>query len=230
MNQLKETSRSGIISILPGGGAPSPERSPKQTESQSFIEKVVEAGLDAQGKQQERVKEKITYTSESLSKSGIIIDVQRLLVENALGRAGGPFIDFRRITRSCDKSPIVPSRRGGKRYAVERELGRDRPGRRPYDDSGGEGNRAKRLEVAIPSDVNRTGGIELLSASVVSSDSPFAVVSYAIDGEKQELGLRLDLDKQVFLDRTGDPRFDDDRRSRAVGIADVVSQSLHRRG
>lgn len=79
------------------------------------------------------------------------------------------------------------------------------------------------LEVAIPSGLNRVANIELLNIHLASSDSPFAVVDYAVDGEKQELGLRLDLDKQVFLDKTGDPRIDDVLQNRAAEIVTLVA-------
>ena len=88
----------------------------------------------------------------------------------------------------------------------------------------------KGLEVAIPSGLNRAGNVELLNVNIASSNSPFAVVNYSVDGKKQELGLRLDLDKQVFLDKTGDPRLDDDLQNRAVDVVDVVSRSLDRSG
>ncbi len=88
----------------------------------------------------------------------------------------------------------------------------------------------KSLEVAIPSGLKRAGNVELLNVNIASSDSPFAVVNYSVYGKKQELGLRLNLDKQVFLDKTGDPRVDDDLQNRAVDVVDVVSRSLDRSG
>jgi hypothetical protein len=43
--------------------------------------------------------------------------------------------------------------------------------------------------------------IEFLSAEVSAEYYlPFAIIRYALEGEEQEDGLRLDLDKQVFLD------------------------------
>lgn len=49
--------------------------------------------------------------------------------------------------------------------------------------------------------------------------SPFARVQYSVDGERQEMALRLDMDKQVFLDKTGDDDFDN--RLSEVGAAAV---------
>lgn len=37
-----------------------------------------------------------------------------------------------------------------------------------------------------------------------SPERPLAIVQYAIDGKEQEYGLRLDMDKRVFLDHLGD--------------------------
>jgi hypothetical protein len=44
--------------------------------------------------------------------------------------------------------------------------------------------------------------IEFLRAEVPSGQyhGPFAVIHYALHGVEQDLGLRLDMDKQVFLD------------------------------
>jgi HSP20 family protein len=82
------------------------------------------------------------------------------------------------------------------------------------------------LRVTIPSRLKHVGNIELLNANVVSRDSPFAVVTYAVDGKMQELGLRLDLDKQVFLDKVGDPGVDDVLQGRAVDVVNAVARSL----
>jgi hypothetical protein len=38
--------------------------------------------------------------------------------------------------------------------------------------------------------------------------SPFALIRYSIDGQEPRYGLRLDLDKQVFLDYLGDSEKD----------------------
>ena len=47
---------------------------------------------------------------------------------------------------------------------------------------------------------NDNTGIEILRAELSPEGGSFAVVRYAIDGKEQPLGLRLDLDKGVFLD------------------------------
>ncbi len=43
------------------------------------------------------------------------------------------------------------------------------------------------------------------------SHAPFVLVRYSLAGEEQEYGLRLDLDKQVFLDH-----FDDNQEKEEV--------------
>jgi hypothetical protein len=52
-------------------------------------------------------------------------------------------------------------------------------------------------------------GIEFLSVEIPVGDdlySPFAWVHHTIDGETQEYALRLDTDKQVFLDHFYDDK------------------------
>ena len=51
------------------------------------------------------------------------------------------------------------------------------------------------------------GNIQFLRAEISSrSRSPFATVFYSIDGNEQEFFLRLDMDKQIFLDHFEDER------------------------
>ena len=49
--------------------------------------------------------------------------------------------------------------------------------------------------------VEKVGPLEFLWAVMPVTLSPFAVIHYAYDGKREELGLRLDLDKKVFLDQ-----------------------------
>jgi hypothetical protein len=62
---------------------------------------------------------------------------------------------------------------------------------------------------AIPLQGRVAGGsdLEFLEAELSTKyDVPFALVRYSVNGKKQKTGLRLDLDKQVFLDHfEGDP-------------------------
>jgi len=60
------------------------------------------------------------------------------------------------------------------------------------------------LEHHIP-DVD---GISFLRAEWWDERSRFVLVRFAVNGKEQELGLRLDLDKRVFLDHFSDPKVD----------------------
>lgn len=45
------------------------------------------------------------------------------------------------------------------------------------------------------------GDMEFIEAEMSAKyDIPLAVVRYTLNGQKQQTGLRLDLDKQVFID------------------------------
>lgn len=46
--------------------------------------------------------------------------------------------------------------------------------------------------------------LQFLRAEMPLEPSPFALIRYSINGQEQRYGLRLDLDKQVFLDDLGD--------------------------
>jgi len=78
--------------------------------------------------------------------------------------------------------------------------------------------------VDLEGKVQNAGTIRFLFADVPASRSvPFAVIHYADDGEEQAYGLRLDLDKRVFLDHLDDPKKDDAVRSRVLEIVVAVS-------
>jgi hypothetical protein len=54
--------------------------------------------------------------------------------------------------------------------------------------------------VDLGSDQLRQGSVELTTAQVLTSGGPLVIVGYTVDGHEAELGLRLDMDKGVFLD------------------------------
>jgi hypothetical protein len=62
---------------------------------------------------------------------------------------------------------------------------------------------------AVPLHGRVAGGndIEFVEAELSTKyDVPFALVRYTLQGKKQKTGLRLDLDKQAFIDHfEGDP-------------------------
>jgi len=82
--------------------------------------------------------------------------------------------------------------------------------------------------IPLPND----SAIEFLRAEMTLAQYhlPFALVRYALQGVEQEYGLRLDLDKRVFLDH-----FDDDEKLEQVAqnalprIVEVVGDALYPR-
>lgn len=58
--------------------------------------------------------------------------------------------------------------------------------------------------VVLQEDIADFDHVAFLRADLSAKNSPFAVIHYAYDGEEQKLGLRLDLDKLVFLDHPED--------------------------
>jgi len=62
--------------------------------------------------------------------------------------------------------------------------------------------------VALKERIPNIGPVRLLEATIVTVKTPqgkvrrlpFAVVSYTVEGQKQEYGLRLDMDKRIFID------------------------------
>ena len=67
-------------------------------------------------------------------------------------------------------------------------------------------NLSERLVIALPDEIKGGAGIEFLFAEVSKffPAMPFAVVHYEENGKRAPLGLRLDLDKRVFLDHFDD--------------------------
>jgi len=67
-------------------------------------------------------------------------------------------------------------------------------------------NISERLAIALPGEIEGGAGIEFLFVEVskVFPSMPFAVVHYEENGKRAPLGLRLDLDKRVFLDHFND--------------------------
>ncbi len=50
--------------------------------------------------------------------------------------------------------------------------------------------------------------LSFLRAEWWDDSSRFVLIRYSLKGKEQELGLRLDLDKRVFLDHLDDPELD----------------------
>jgi hypothetical protein len=71
--------------------------------------------------------------------------------------------------------------------------------------------------------------IEFLRAEVPSGQyhGPFAVIHYALQGVEQDLGLRLDMDKQVFLDHFEDEEREEIIQKAAPEIVDFLGSILY---
>jgi hypothetical protein len=69
------------------------------------------------------------------------------------------------------------------------------------------------------------GVVSFLRAEWWDPSSRFVLVRYSRKGHEEELGLRLDLDKRVFLDHlSDDPHLDADVQSRVETIWKIVAQ------
>ena len=65
----------------------------------------------------------------------------------------------------------------------------------------------KTKTVQLPKRLSANRDVEFLEAVLFETPRlPFAIVHYAVQGSLEEMGLRLDLDKQVFLDHFEDAR------------------------
>jgi hypothetical protein len=71
--------------------------------------------------------------------------------------------------------------------------------------------------------------IEFIRAEVAIGQyrSPFALVRYALQGVEQDLGLRLDMDKEAFIDHFDDDELESAIQNAAPKIADVVGAALY---
>jgi len=64
----------------------------------------------------------------------------------------------------------------------------------------------KSQAVRLPGRLSAGSGLQFFEALLFESPRlPFAIVNFKQDGDTEELGLRLDLDRQVFLDHFADP-------------------------
>jgi hypothetical protein len=83
--------------------------------------------------------------------------------------------------------------------------------------------RKKTKKVDLKGRVPKKGTISFVSADVsANSASPLAIVHYEVAGVPQPLGLRLDLDKRVFLDHFDDPGKEKTLVSSASTVASAV--------
>lgn len=69
--------------------------------------------------------------------------------------------------------------------------------------------------------------IDFIRAEMTTKyDLPLALIRYAIQGQEQENGLRLDLDKRVFLDHLEDEEKNKVLDKAAPEIVEVVGSAL----
>ena len=81
--------------------------------------------------------------------------------------------------------------------------------------------------VKLPSRLSGSGGFLFLHAIVFDEPRlPFAIVKYAVGGTEEKLGLRLDLDKQVFLDHFEDSRNEEVARDAAPRIVTYLAEGV----
>jgi hypothetical protein len=70
--------------------------------------------------------------------------------------------------------------------------------------------------------------LEFLRAEMSAKyDIPFALIRYALDGKEQESGLRLDLDKQVFLDHFENAEMEEAAQKAAPLIVEFLGEKLY---
>lgn len=56
---------------------------------------------------------------------------------------------------------------------------------------------------------------------------PFALIRYSLGGKEQEYGIRLDLDKRVFIDHLQDERCEKFLEKAAPKIAEFLGAKMH---
>jgi hypothetical protein len=85
--------------------------------------------------------------------------------------------------------------------------------------------------VQLNFDPSGSGKVKFLRAEVPTGQyySPFALIRYTLQGVEQNLGLRLDMDKRVFLDHFEDEEKEGVIRKAAPKIVELVGAVLYSR-
>ena len=80
------------------------------------------------------------------------------------------------------------------------------------------------LKGHVPGDAT----IEFLRAELPPEEYglPFALIRYSLQGKEQDFGLRLDLDKQVFLDHLEDGDEEETIKKAAPRIVEFLNKQL----
>lgn len=72
------------------------------------------------------------------------------------------------------------------------------------------------------------GGLQFVSLTLYRDpDIPLALVRYTLDGVEPPYGLRVDLDKQVFLDHFDDPDHESFARQTAPKLVELVFETVY---
>jgi hypothetical protein len=72
----------------------------------------------------------------------------------------------------------------------------------------------------------RVGTVKFLRAEVPREPAPFALIRYSVRDEEQPLGLRLDMDKRVFLDQLATQDTNGALQNAAPAVADAILEAL----
>jgi len=80
-------------------------------------------------------------------------------------------------------------------------------------------------EVNLKGRVTGFKKLDWLTARVPKRGLPLVVVNYSLDGKRQDLGLRLDLGKRVFLDSPDDPELSKAVATAAPEIIRVIGET-----
>jgi hypothetical protein len=67
------------------------------------------------------------------------------------------------------------------------------------------------------------GTLHFLRAEWQRDISRFVLIRYSLNGDEQPFGLRLDLDKRVFLDSLDDPKVDESVQERIPEILSIIA-------
>jgi hypothetical protein len=76
--------------------------------------------------------------------------------------------------------------------------------------------------------VEDVGTLHFLRAEWQRDKSRFVLIRYAVDGREQPLGLRLDLDKRIFLDSLDNTEMDASVRERIPKILSIIGAARSR--
>lgn len=81
-------------------------------------------------------------------------------------------------------------------------------------------------EIRLPAGLSDNRDIVFVGATIFDEPPlPFAIVKYERAGELQPRGLRMDLDKRVFLGYFEDPAFQATLTNAATLVAEAISQA-----